>query len=125
LTTENDTSLRLKRLEAVLAQAGSRSLLSSESDAADVHLDSVLVDRIRQLTAELRERDGAPIDDIDALAMRLLLNEYRAAVGHLRAVARIAAERIDAAPRALKDARRAVHRLEKAVNKREAPGAGS
>jgi hypothetical protein len=55
------------------------------------------LDRLHGLTAALQQRAGEAIDDVDAVALRLLLNDYVDAVAHLRAVAHNAASRIDAA----------------------------
>lgn len=103
---------RLKRLEQILAHARNGASLSGDFEAAAVHLDSVPLDRIRKLTDEL-SRETPELDTIEAVTIRLLLNEYTAAVGHLRAVARMAAARVDGATKPMKDARRALHRLTK------------
>jgi len=101
---------RLTRLLQILTQSPSISTdkASESPDAADVHLASVPLDRIGQITAELQDRAGTETDEIDALAMRLLLNDYVIAVAHLRAVARLAAQRVDAAADPVDAARRLV-----------------
>jgi hypothetical protein len=113
VTSQPPIAARLKQLESMLAHTASPGARPSEFDAADVHLNSVLVDRIRQLTDLLRGMNSAGDDALGALTLRLLLNEYRTAVAHLRSVAQMAANRVDAAPRTLKDAHRALHRYEK------------
>jgi hypothetical protein len=111
--SSRDTSARLAHLEHILSQTtpGSRN----EADAADVHLASVPVERIRRLTAELQHDSSRQPDEIDALVMRLLINEYATAVAHLRAVARMAASRVDGAAAPMREARRALHRHAKNV----------
>jgi hypothetical protein len=104
---------RLQQLEQILAHGESAVSSSKEADAAAVHLDSVPLDRIRHLTDELVGDLREEPDTIDAVAMRLLLNEYVAAVGHLRAVTRTAAARVDGAAAPMKAARRILHRLTK------------
>jgi hypothetical protein len=77
-------SSRLTRLYHILSQSPPPAL--PESDPSKVHLTSVPLERIRALTLELQESAAPSPDDIDAITMRVLLNDYRAAVIHLRAV---------------------------------------
>jgi hypothetical protein len=77
-------SSRLTRLYHILSQSPAPA--SPESDPLRVHLTSVPLERIRALTTELQEPGPSTPDDIDAITMRVLLNDYRAAVSHLRAV---------------------------------------
>jgi hypothetical protein len=95
MSTADDSPRRLQRLAQILAEsntAGSTSV--RDTDPADVHLGSVPLERIRRLTAVLTDGAGTDVDDIDALAMRLLLNDYTTAVAHLRAVARLTEQRM-------------------------------
>jgi len=117
VSAAHDASQRLVRLADILNAAGI-SRVWSTTDAADPQLRSITLERIRRLTAELRQRSGQEPDDIDRVVTRLLLDEYAEAVAHLRAVARAAAERIDEAPRTIKDVGLYVHRRMK-VERRE------
>jgi hypothetical protein len=108
------TIQRLKRLEEILAHAPAPPSATADLAPEDVHLASVGVDRLRQLHAEVELRAGAAPDMVDGVIMRLLLDVYVNAVTHLRAVARMAAARVDAAAAPVSDARRAVHRQRKA-----------
>jgi hypothetical protein len=103
---------RLTRLLQILTQSRPVSAQSGPEspDAADVHLASVPLERIGQITRELENRAGEETDEIDALAMRLLLNDYVIAVAHLRAVARLAEQCVDAAWTPVDDARSLVRR---------------
>jgi paraquat-inducible protein B len=90
-----DSSWRLQRLAQILAESKPLPSTSArETDPADVHLGSVSLERISRLTAELSQKTASDIDDIDRLAMRLLLNDYTAAVAHLRAAMRLAEQRM-------------------------------
>ncbi len=112
-----DTSERLARLEQILAQtaSGSGAIAADNGDVAEVHLSSVLTERIRLLTAEL-QGTASPLDESDAVVMKLLLNEYSTAVGHLRAVARMAAATVDGVTAPMLEMDRAVHRYIKTVD---------
>jgi predicted nucleotidyltransferase len=115
VASSSDTATRLVRLEQILAQTTSATENRSDVHAADVHLSSVPAERIRRLTAELADDAAREHDPVDAVVMRLLLNEYATAVGHLRAVARMAATRIDGAAVPMREARRALHRHTKSI----------
>ena len=66
-------------------------------------------ERIRRFTHALGAAGGDVDNDaIDILTMRLLLNDFSGAVGHLRAVANIAASLIDKAAKPVKDAQRLI-----------------
>jgi phytoene/squalene synthetase len=69
----------------------------------------------------LQQRPTDGNDDIDVLAMRLLLNDYVAAVAHLRAVARVAASLVDGVTAPVKQG----HRLLRLDDKRRQKQAGS
>ena len=106
---------RLQRLEQILSSS-KPALTLTMLDAATNHLQAAPLERLRQLTVELQSRSDSGHDEVDALAMRLLLNDYATAVAHLRAVARDAGERIDAAATPLNESRRAIWRAEKLMN---------
>jgi hypothetical protein len=117
-----DTSERLARLQQILAQtsSGSNSGTADNADAAEVHLSSVLTERIRLLTTELQGIGSPGLDESDAVVVKLLLNEYSTAVGHLRAVARMAAATVDGVTAPMLEMERAVHRYIKTVDTRRA-----
>jgi hypothetical protein len=101
------SSERLQRLEQILT--GSKlprgGGAGDDRDAVSRQLETVPLERIQRLTAELLEsRDRN--DDIDAVTLRLLLNDYAAAVANLRVFVRQVAERVDAAADPLREARR-------------------
>ena len=98
---------RLREIERIIAQT--RYVLASNQSADDpvaVHLADVPSARIRELTRILQQPPMGGNDDIDALAMRLLLNDYMAAIAHLRAVARAAASLVDGAAAPVKQTQR-------------------
>lgn len=68
----------------------------------------VPLDRIRRLTAELQRASDDDIDEIDAVTMRILLSDYTLTVGHLRAAARLAEQRVIAASVPIQHARSVV-----------------
>ena len=102
-------SPRLVRLDQILSQSPAVTP-RADADPGQVMLASVPLDRIRALTQELRDRPEADADDIDALTLRLLLNDYKAAVANLRAVANAADERLHAASGEINDLRKTVRR---------------
>ena len=110
----HDTAIRLSQLEQILAATAGRTA-PAVADAAGVHLSGVPADRIRGLTVLLHDGIERDVDAVDAIVMRLLLEEYVTAVGHLRAVARMAAAHIDGAAAPVREARRALHRHTKAA----------
>ncbi len=69
-------------------------------ELADTHLARVPLDRIRRLTAELEQ--GAA-GQADAMTVSQLLNHYTAAVTHLRAVTRLAEQRVTTAAGVIRD----------------------
>jgi hypothetical protein len=110
-----DTARRLAHLEQILAEttSGTTSVSSSDTDATDVHLSSVPTERIRRLTRELQRDLPGALDEIDVVILTLLLNEYSSAVGHLRAVVRMAAATVDNAAGPVREAKRLAHRYGK------------
>ena len=117
VSTPQDLSQRLVRIAHILNAAGVPRV-GSTMDAIELHLRSVPLERMKQLTGELAQRDGRDADELDLVTMRLLLEEYTAAVGHLRAVARAAAARVDGAPVPLKQTRKYIHRHLKLLDRR-------
>lgn len=111
---------RLRRLEQILASSptGSRAP-SADLDVPEVLLASVMTDRIQQTIAELDR--GATVDAADAVAMRLLLTDYAAAVAGLRTVARTTEQRLDD----LADAIRGGNRVVDHAQSRERKGGGT
>ena len=116
---------RLQRIEQILASSTPALTLAplDPRDAATNHLQAAPLERMRQLTVELQARSDEGEDEVDALAMRLLLNDYATAVAHLRAVARDAGDRIEAAAAPLVEARRAIWRAEKLLQPKPAAAA--
>jgi hypothetical protein len=104
------SSQRLRRLEQILSQPVPSGSQAADADARHA---AAALERIRQLTLALEERAGEPADDVDTLAMRLLLNDYAFAVAQLRAVARDGGRRIDLAAGSIVDVRRSLWREEK------------
>jgi hypothetical protein len=116
--SSRDLAERLTRLDLILQILGQGSSTPAapvtDADAAQVHLAGVPIERIRRLTAELSDGARTP-DELDTVLMRLLLNDFATGVTHLRAVARIAASRVDAAAGPMREARRALHRHSKSI----------
>jgi hypothetical protein len=111
VSDDHDLAQRLQRLEARIATRphGDATPMNG-SDVVDWRIRSVPLDRIAHLTIELQQRSGAEVDAVDALAMRLLLNDYTVATTHLRSVTRIAGQRMVMASSRLKDVRALVER---------------
>jgi hypothetical protein len=68
------------------------------------------MERIRQMTGLLEQRLNHEIDAVDAVALRVLVNEFAAAVGQLRAVTRLTGEQLADIADAIKEAQRFVQR---------------
>lgn len=121
MPSSRDTSERLARLEQILSRTdGAQTVIGDTANPAEVHLGSIAAERIRLLTAELHGAGSGEDEPADALFMKLLLNEYRAALGHLRAVARMSAAIVDGAAAPMREMERAVHRSLKGVDARVA-----
>jgi len=116
--SSRDASERLVRLEQILSQTPSVSdaAPAGSTDAAHVHLKAVPTERIRLLTAELQGAGSSELDESDAVVMKLLLNEYSSAVGHLRAVARMAAAAVDGVTAPTLETERAIRRHIKTID---------
>jgi hypothetical protein len=114
VSTARDPTQRLIELERILAQ--SRLVTASgheQAGSVTSHLAGVPVDRIRQLTSALQRGLDDTVDEIDAVAMRLLLNDFRIAVPHLRAIAQTAGARMDDAADLIREGQRFVRREQK------------
>lgn len=121
MPSSRDTSERLARLEQILSRTdGAQTVIGDTANPAEVHLGSIAEERIRLLTAELHGAGSGEDEPADALLMKLLLNEYTAALGHLRAVARMSAAIVDGAAAPMREMERAVHRSLKGVDARVA-----
>ena len=110
MSTKEPIEQRLLKLGQVIA--GSRTgppASSGDVDVADVMLASVTTDRIRGTTAELER--GSNIDATTAVAMRLLLSDYSAAVASLRTVTRATEHRLDGVDESIRNGLRLVERL--------------
>lgn len=111
MSNDYDLSRRLQRLEAQFASRPENDATpTNSSDLVEWQTRSVPLDRIAHLTMELQQRSGAVVDAVDGLAMRLLLNDYTASTTRLRAVTRVAEERIATASSCLRDVRAVVER---------------
>jgi hypothetical protein len=123
--SEPKSTARVTRLDRILVQspphAASRT---GDVDPGQVHLDSVPLERIRALTLELEERSACAQDDIDLITMRLLLNDYKAAVTHLRAVTNGTDARLHAAAGEVHDIQKTIRREQEMAAKRAAQGPG-
>jgi hypothetical protein len=127
LSAADDLAERLLELDRILSRERAASF-SGEGDPVSLHLSAVPAERIRELTSLLGRTAGSENDELDAVTMRLLLNDYTSAVGHLRAVARSAATRIDDAAMPVREAqlfmKRDVRREERLELKRERQSQG-
>lgn len=113
-------SHRLQLLDAIVA-ASKTALVGApreEIEAVQLSLRSVPFDRITQLTGMLADERTRGSDDVDTLAVRLLLNDYRSAVANLRAATQVVAARLTATSASLKLARGFATRQAKLAEKR-------
>jgi len=78
------------------------------ADSIERHLSRVNVDRIRGLARDIERHADDAIDGVNGIVMRLLLDEYVAALAHLRAAMHETATMFQTAPAAVKDVRRYV-----------------
>ena len=82
----DDTPRRLAQLARILSE-GRPYGEKSATDLAE-HLHQIRLTRIKGFTAQLDDGEGRDVDEIDAVAMRLVLDEYSGVVAQLRAAAR-------------------------------------
>ena len=115
MTAAADSFRRLQQLLQILAEskAALNSTTGRDTDLADFPLGSLPVERISRLTSELTQEPAADLDDVDRLAMQILLNEYVAAVAHLRVAARLADRRVAGAAVPIQETRVRIRRREK------------
>lgn len=95
MDTPSDTSERLRALERILAPRTVADTRDRHADPVALHASTLPTDRLRQLTLVLQRQPAGTLDPVATLTLRLLLNEYTSAVGHLRAVAQAAAHVVD------------------------------
>ena len=120
MSTANDAAKRLLDLERILAEPR-KNESQSTGDPVTLHIADVPVERIRRFITELQSANGDR-DEVAAVTMRLLLNDYATAVAHLRAVARISVARIESALEPIRDCQKFLRREEKLEMKKRAAG---
>jgi hypothetical protein len=79
------SSRRLGELVRILDETSPRDI-GLTHDTAD-HLERLRLQRIERLAAQLGERTGPDVDNVDAVAMRVILDEYSHIVADLRTAA--------------------------------------
>lgn len=120
MSAADDAAKRLLDLERILAQSRtSESVGGGDVDPVTLHMADVPTERIRRFTTELQSANGDR-DEIAAVTMRLLLNDYTTAVAHLRAVARISVARIESALEPIRECQKFLRREEKIEMKKRA-----
>ena len=102
----DDASRRLTQLARILSDARPYG----EAPATDLaeHLHQVRLQRIQGFTAQLNDGNDRGVDAVDALAMRLVLDEYSSVVAHLRVAVRERAATLGSLAAQLKTDRRRV-----------------
>jgi len=108
VSAPRDLFERLGKLEQILAASRTSSTAAANADPAEVLLAGVMTERIRKTTAELDH--NAAVDAAEALAMRLLLSDYSAAVAQLRGVARLSERRLTEVAEGVRHGKREVER---------------
>lgn len=112
----DDTPRRLSQLARILSDA--RPYGDAPAPDALEHLHRVRLQRIQNLTAHLDNPAARGVDDVDAVAMRLLLDQYMDVVVQLRAAARAGAQTLAGVADAVRADRR---RIEERSKQRETP----
>jgi hypothetical protein len=115
--SDQDAAPRLLELERILASSSAASARAGAAGAnvSELLLGRVLIERIRQTTTLLSKPRDAEVDAPDLVAMRLLLADYVAAVGYLRALTTLADSRLARAAAVIKeDGRRVKGALQEA-----------
>ena len=105
-----DIDVRLRALERIIATA-SPTLKRADADPADLLLASLPIERVARIAEELKIRTGRDVDQVDAVAMRLLLKDYTLAVAQLRALLHTTEQRLSSAAPVLRDGPRLLARL--------------
>src|SRR4030095_1951617 len=123
---EHSFDPRFSRLERLLAQgtatSGQRDASVSQSAPFADQLLAINTARINALIDEIADRCGTGnIDDMDRVIVRVLLDEYRTALGRLRAVASEADRSVRQCQLLFRDATRHLHKLRKLADASEPP----
>lgn len=109
MSSDQSLNHRLINLARQLEQVPTSGIPATGEDANPIaaRLEAVADERLRLLRETLQERlDAGELDAEDALLLHLLLEDYRAGVGHLRAVATSINSRLTAVRQTIKDGRR-------------------
>jgi hypothetical protein len=106
---------RLIRLGQILSRESVNG--RGSADAHPLRPPEFQIERIRLLTGELHL--GSDSDEVDAVTMRVLLNDYAATLTAFREMARQAASHLTAASDPIKEARRYLKRQDKQKRKRD------
>lgn len=114
----DDASQRLSQLARILSDARPYGD-APVSDPAE-HLYLVRLHRIQHLIEQLDDRAGRDIDDVDAVAMRLILDQYMGVVVHLRATARESAKTLAGLAAVVRTERRRVEQQQEQQTQRAA-----
>ena len=120
MTAAREPFERLLRLGQILSQESVNGRGSADADP--LRPPELQIERLRLLTLELQQ-DGSDNDEVDAVTMRVLLNDYSATLAAFREMAREAGSHLTAASGPIKEARRFLKRLEKRKRKQEAESA--
>ena len=104
---------RLLRIEQILAESRREldAMTRSGPDPAAAILSGAMTERLKNMTAEFKRYPATQLDRTDAVSMRLLLTDYMTALAHLRAVTRLAEQRLTSAAATLKGQVRFVERI--------------
>jgi hypothetical protein len=111
---------RLLRLSQILSE---QSMDGRAAGIEPPHVRDARAQRIRQLTVEL-QHGGIESDEVDAVTMRLLLNDFAAVLPAFRQMTREAEAHLSTAAGPIKNVRRELHRQEKLKLKRDTRSAG-
>jgi hypothetical protein len=115
VTAAREPFERLIRLGQILSRETFNGRGSADADP--LRPPEFQTERIRLLTRELR--DGTNNDEVDAVAMRVLLNDYAATLAAFREMTRQATSYMSAASGPVKEARRYLKRQDKQKRKRD------
>ena len=108
LAENGDLNTRLARLAETLDRFRVRSGETVGDARSGSALDRIPDERLRNLSALLRDRlDDPQIDVDDVLLLNLVLDDISAAVGHLRGMINEIDERLNSGDRVLREGRRA------------------
>lgn len=120
MSAADDPLERLLRLSQILSE---QSIDGRTAQIEPPHAREARTQRIRRLTVEL-QHDGIDSDEVDAVTMRLLLNDYAATLPAFREITRQAEAHLTTASGPIKEVRREIHRQEKLKLKHQAQSAG-